>query len=241
MQQMIHADTKDARLFAAISSMGFHYKETIAQEKGERVWTFTTGVSDCGKWKLGDLLKWWRDKDFHVADPSHPFHVVKCAMASNRGIFAAIRQGGGIWQRQVGMSRIIEQGGGIEAKSVAGHHVTRASSFAAAASAVGFEVAQEPYASDIIIFRIGDSFGHPFTRDEICRWWGDDGFVAANPQHPFAYAKACMQTYENVVTAIRKADELVKWKPKNTHGHAWINPKCSSETEAQVAQWLKKR
>ncbi len=241
MQQMIHADTKDVRLFAAVASMGFQYKETMAQEGGERLWTFTALESDCGRWKLKDLLKWWRDKDFHLADPGHPFHVVKCAMASNRGIYAAIKNHVGIWQRQVGMSRIIEHGGGIEAKNIPGHHVTRSSAFAAAASAVGFEVAQQPFSGNIMMFRIGDSFGFPYTREDICRWWGEDGFVKANPQHPFAYAKAAMTTYENSIAAMRDAKSLVKWKPKGSTGTAWINPNCSVDTEGQVAGWLKGR
>lgn len=225
------------RLFAAVAAMGIPWKKTMGQDGGERVWTFAEN-SDCLRWNIKDLTKWWRNRDFYKADPAHPFHVVKCAMASHKGLKDAIKNQSSIMQRQVGMSRIVEASDGVPVCAIG--HKTVSVPFAAAASAVGFEVFKSGERDGRMEFAIGLSSGHPYTVQEIVSWWRDEGFERHNNQHPFAYAKAVMITYENAINEIRQTRGLVKWQPKGAVGTTWIHPNCSAETEAKASQWMKR-
>lgn len=237
---MIQASTKDVRLFSAVTSMGIPWtEESGAVAGGERVWLFGD-VSDCGKWKLADLLKWWRDRNFHSKNPSHPFNVVKCCMGSDRGIRTAIAKGCGHNQRQAGDSYVIESSGeGYKPAQINGR-ATDCIGFAAALSSVGFKVQPAPLAGNIFTFAIGQkSETRGYTYAEASAWWVTKGFEERNGQHPFAYAKSVAINYGSAVKALHQDRPLVKWRPKGSIGTGLIHPDCSSETEAKMNEWLK--
>lgn len=235
---MIQAKTKDVRLFAAIVAMGIPWQEeTCSVSGGERVWLFGD-VSDCGKWKIKDLLVWWRDNKFHIQNPNHPFNVVKSVMASDRGVKLALSSHKGISQRLTGSSRVIEP---IDAPSsyVTPLRAIDDTSFISALSGYGFEIGECRNVGNIRLFSTS-----PLTQfdgstyDSALTWWRDASFEKNNPQHPFAYAKSVAVTYSAAVDAIRKERPLVKWSPKGSVGFAYIHPDCSSETEEKVKGWL---
>ena len=91
MNSFIHGNnTSDIRLVAALGAMGIKCDEQNAggalqtRSGVVRTWNLSQ-VSNCGKWKLGELLSWWRDREFHTTNPSHVFMRVKSAMASCKG------------------------------------------------------------------------------------------------------------------------------------------------------------
>jgi hypothetical protein len=239
MAQMIQASTKDVRLFSAIAAMGIPWtEESGSVAGGERVWLFGD-VSDCGNWKLSDLLAWWRDKTFHRMHPANPFNVVKCTMGSDKGLRECTKRNGSIFQRKAGKSYVTESSPDMP---IYGQSVRAIDSipFAAALSGVGFKVSPAKPVGDWMIFKIGeksDTMDITFTQAQ--QWWNDKTFEERNGQHPFAYAKAVAITYSSAVEAMKKDRELVKWRPKGGVGTAFIHPDCSSKTEEQVSGWFK--
>ena len=238
MQHLVQSSTKDVRLFSAVVAMGIPYEEQVGAVQGkDRVWLFGE-VSDCGKWKLKDLLSWWGQRDFHTKNPRHPFSVVKACMASGVGLKRYLANGGGIQQRKVGSSYVIEQTD--QAKEVpATSRATDETNYTAALSAVGFGVDVCQSTGHRRIFAIGErseTYGYDYGQTRA--WWLDKTFEETNGQHPFAYAKAVSLTYSNAVAAVISDRPLVMWRPKGSYGTAFIHPDCSSKTEEQVAGWL---
>lgn len=239
MNVMIHTSTRDVRLFAALSSMGIPWNgEAAAVDEKERVWNIGE-VSDCGKWKTSELLKWWKDSFFYANNPAHPFQVVKACMASGFAIKRYIKLGGGIMQRRAGDSFVIEHvsdGTELGATSRATDDVL----FACVLSAVGFRVWACKSPSARRLFGIGEtSETRGYTFEQVRHWWLDKGFVDANGQHPFAYAKAVARNYHGAVDAMMKDRALVEWRPPGSIGRAFIHPDCSSYTESVIAAKLK--
>ena len=238
MATMIQAKTKDVRLFSAIVAMGIPWKEeTCAVAGGERAWLFGD-ISDCGKWKTKDVLSWWRDKNFHLKDPSHPFNVVKCVMASDKGIKLALSSNKGISQRLVGKSRVIDP---IDepARTEANTRATNDTALISSLSGYGFEIKEGISVGVTRFFSVSQFTAFDGSSHEAAlSWWRDASFERNNPQHPFAYAKSASLTYSSAVSAIRAERPLVKWKPKGSIGFAYIHPDCSSKTEQQVGDWL---
>lgn len=238
MTHLVQSSTKDVRLFSAVVAMGIPYKEEVGAVHGkDRVWLFGD-VSDCGKWKLKDLLAWWGERDFHLKNPQHPFSVVKACMASGVGLKRYLANGGGIRQRKTGHSYIIEQSD--EANEIPPtSRATDETHYAAILSAVGFSVKACQSAGRRRIFAIGersDTFGYEYGQARA--WWLDKSFEEKNGQHPFAYAKAVALTYTNAVAAVLSDRPLVMWRPKGSYGVSFIHPDCSKETEEKVAGWL---
>jgi len=241
MPHLIQSSTKDVRLFAAIAAMGIPWEQesggSAAVSQGERVWLFGN-ISDCGKWTIKDLLAWWRQADFHMQNPDHPFTVVKACMASGAGLKRYITRGGGIRQRKVGGSFIIEQIEGDSA-TLPTLRSTDDTSFVAALSAVGFDAWTTTAPASRRIFGIGErSLSRGYEYAHARTWWMDKAFEGHNPQHPFAYAKAVAITYNSAVDAIVRDRPLVRWSPKGSHGVAYIHPDCSTETEEIIARKL---
>ena len=238
MATMIQAKTKDVRLFAAIVAMGIPWKEeTCSIAGGERAWLFGD-VSDCGKWKIKDLLSWWRDRNFHLSNPTHPFNVVKCVMASDKGIKTALTTNKGISQRILGNSRVIDPIDEPTA-NIATHRASNDASLVSSLSGYGFEIKESKQIGQTRFFAASEftSFdGTPY--DSVITWWRDASFERNNPQHPFAYAKSASITYSAAVEAIRAERPLIRWKPSGSVGFAYIHPDCSSETEKKVGNWL---
>jgi len=234
---MIHAKSKDVRLFSAVASMGIPWKEESASlEGGERSWLFGD-ISDCGKWKINELLKWWRDPSFHVNHPNNQFNIVKCVMASDRGLKLAITKHKGITQRKVGQSKVIDFTDEPSKESFS-NKATNDLSFIAALSAYGFDIHESKRIADTRFFYASDKSSNGTDYETAKAWWLDKSFEAKNPHHDFAYAKSVSITYASAVEAIRKDRSLVKWKPKGGVGFAYIHPECSSQTEEKVAGWL---
>lgn len=240
MSCYIHSDTRDSRLFSAIAAMGIAWKESGAIERGERTWTFEE-TSDCGLWKIGKLLAWWRDANFHEANPNHCFHVVKSVMATDKGLRQAFKKGLGFRQVRRGGSLVVLAGSDETPRSDEKVRCTTESGFAAVASAVGFELAEGAKQGGFRVITIGErSVTRPYlSYEQILAWWNDSGFEAKNPQHEFAYAKATAITYEAAMRAICSDRPLVKWSPEGAIGSAYIHPDCNSATEEKVGNWLK--
>ena len=242
MKCTIHgSSTHDARLFSAIAAMGLPWTEgdSAEVEGGDRVWLFGE-VSDCGLWKIGELLAWWRDREFHVKNPAHPFHVVKSVMASDRGMREAFRNHTGYRQVKRGDSFItLSCDESFSGKPSKGNASTD-TAFLASASAVGFNVTEGASQGNTRVSIISDrSETYPYSFKEIETWWRDETFEGRNPQHPYAYAKAVAITYLAAIDAIKKDRPLVKWKPDGCVGKAFIHPDCDSETEEKISNMLK--
>lgn len=234
MSHYLRSDTRDVRLFAAVSAMGVPWTEAASVDGAARTWTFGD-VSDCGRWKIGELIRWWKDGRFHVNNGDHPFHVVKCVMLSDKGLRESFRNGSGFRQEAKGKCRVIKPAAVPEA-GVA-DHTTHDASFAAALSATGFEVRPAGSVGTTRVMGVADwstSFG--YTWADALRWWRDETFERDNGQHPFAYAKAAAVTYRAAIDAIKKERPLVRWQPKDAIGWTYIHPDCPKETEEYFAK-----
>ena len=237
---LVHSRTGDVRLFSALASMGMAWTEAGAFEQGDRAWKFSD-LSDCGKWQLKDLLRAWHDKSFHLTNPDHPFNYVKVAMASDLACRKSCKFGGSVTQEHRGKCRIlIHVPEEIENRPKKNALVDTRE--AAAYSACGFDVWDSGSIGSMKAFSVGGSAfiaGRQPTFEEVKGWWMDKQFVKNNPQHPFAYVKAVLGTYKSAVHAVKTDTPLVLWSPPGSTGVARINPKCSAETEAKVAGWLR--
>lgn len=239
MKYMVESKTKDVRLFAAIASMGMPWEQdTTAVDGGERVWLFGE-LSDCGKWKLSELLVAWRDSTFNNNHPDHPFSIVKTAMACGIGLKRYINNGGGITQRKSGKGFIIEHTDDARNQPPS-PRASDCAEFISALSAVGFDVWSEGYTSGRRFFGCSPrSSTYGYEYGQARSWWIDKTFESKNGQHPFAYAKSAVLNYKAAVEAIVRDRPLVRWQPPGSIGVAHIHPNCSSETESIVSKWLK--
>lgn len=210
-----------------------------AVQGGERVWIFGH-VSDCGLWKLGDLLKWWRDSTLATQMPDNVFNVPKAVMANLIALKRLFKEGGSIRCVTKGKVKILintqEQ---LVSADVRGR-VTDNMDLVAVYAACGFHITQLPSMGNRLMFgisSISETRGYKYT--DCKAWWIDRRFIGKNPQHPFSYAKACVTTYRSAVDAVLNDRPLVRWSPKGSNGFAYIHPDCSTETEEKVHGWLK--
>lgn len=244
----IHGNnSSDIRLVAAVGAMGIQCdassgtgtravrnKETSAIN---RVWNLSA-VSDCGKWNLGELIKWWRDRQFHVKFPDHPFMRVKAAMASSKAMIDAILHHRGISTEMRGdsMIAVAMDSANIRPKRD-GWHETDDTRKVSAFLAMGFKVEEIRAAGSRRIFQI-DTVSHigkhHFQPLEVA--WNDANFHKLNPQHPFAYVKSAMWNYDYLVNAIRNDKPLVDLSENAGDGGpiAFLHPDCSAETERKI-------
>lgn len=237
MKTLVHSDTKDVRLFASLAAMGFAWEESGAVQGGERTWIFSE-LSDCGKWKIGDMLKAWRDRSFHEQNGSHPFHHIKAAMASNLVFRSMFRDGGGFHQVRRGDALLAMESDTLPSETF-NPRSTPDLEFAAALCAVGFEIRRCGNRGRLTLLGASErSTTLPWTWEQVHGWWRDENFTAANGQHVFAYVKAAVVTYAAALASIHHDRPLVKWSPPGSVGFAYIHPDCSSETEEKVAGWL---
>jgi hypothetical protein len=94
MQPFIHgSNTSDIRLVAALTAMGIPCddKTATAAAGDTRIWQLGA-VSNCGKYKTAELIVFWRDRNFHVNNPQHPFAYVKAAMWNHKVIVDAVKR-----------------------------------------------------------------------------------------------------------------------------------------------------
>ena len=93
MSSFIHGSTtSDINLVAALSTMGIPCDDnhpTVATGD-TRIWRIGD-FSHCGKYKTSELIIFWRDAQFHVRNPEHPFAYVKIALANRRTIQNAVK------------------------------------------------------------------------------------------------------------------------------------------------------
>lgn len=239
MNSFIHGnETSDIRLVAALGGMGIRCDEkgaggALQTRNGVvRTWNLSQ-LSNCGLWKLGDLIKWWRDKEFHVTNPAHPFNRVKCAMASCKAYSEALSKHKGIGFAARGESKIavvMEHATG--GNMVHGYHPTDDFTKCAALMAMGFnatEVRMDGSHRSMQIQAFNEK-GHPFAPLEIA--WNDNRFHEVNPQHPFAYVKAALWNYQFLVNAIKRDKPLVDIS--RGESFAYLHPDCSARTEEQI-------
>lgn len=94
MSSFIHGkNTADIRLVAALTAMGVPCDENHASVAAgdTRLWRISD-VSNCGKYKTSDLIVFWRDSQFHVRNPQHPFAFVKAALWNHKMLVEAVKQ-----------------------------------------------------------------------------------------------------------------------------------------------------
>lgn len=99
MQFLSGTNTSDANLVAALTAMGIPCDEVpsigierqVGQAQGARVWRIG-GASNCGKFTTEALVIAWRDSQFHVKNPQHPFAYVKAALWNRKVIVDAIKK-----------------------------------------------------------------------------------------------------------------------------------------------------
>jgi hypothetical protein len=238
MKAFVHTETKDVRLFSALAAMGFAWTESGAVEGGDRAWLFSQS-SDCGKWNLGAMLKAWNNPSFHDKNPSHPFHHVKVALASDMALRRMFREGGGFRQVQRGEA-LATIGADQTPEESFNIHATPDVAFSAALSSAGFTLTRCGNRGRLGLIGASEaSTTKPWTHQQVQEWWNDKGFCRDNPQHTFAYIKAALVTYVSAVGAIRRDKPLVRWSPPGSTGFAYIHPDCSQQTEGLVAGWLR--
>ena len=237
MKCFVKSKTSDVRLFSALAAMGFAWTESGAVEGGDRTWIFSQ-VSDCGNWKIGTMLYAWRDKNFHLKNGDHSFHFIKAAMASDMAFRKHFKHGTGFRQEVRGKALVAVQSEETPEEEF-NPRATVEVEEAAAYSAAGFRVKRCGWKGRAGVLGIGErSETMPWTYQQVRAWWIDKDFVSKNPQHPFAYIVAALATHQAAVRSIQRDRPLVKWKPKDAVGFAYIHPNCSAETEAKVAGWL---
>lgn len=239
MNTFIHgSNTSDTRLVAALAAMGIACEDqssggAVQSRSGiTRTWVLSA-VSNCGKWKLSDLLKWWRDKYFHVSNPTHPFNRVKCALASDKAFGDALKGQLGMTSARRGDSLIAVCWEGITPRPpMAGSHVTDDFRKAAAFMAMNVEAHEVTPNGNKRLIQISPVGETGAMYDALNLAWIDNGFHIANPQHPFAYVKTALWNYTHLVSAIKKNKPLVEIS--RGESFAYLHPDCSSETEKQI-------
>lgn len=94
MSAFIHGrHTADVRLVAALTAMGVPCddKNATVAAGDTRLWRMGE-VSNCGKYKTADLIVFWRDTNFHINNPNHPFAYVKAALWNHKVIIDAVKK-----------------------------------------------------------------------------------------------------------------------------------------------------
>lgn len=239
MNTFIHGNnTSDIRLVAALGAMGIKCDEkgaggALQSRNGiVRTWNLSA-TSNCGLWKLGELMKWWRDKEFHVTNPAHPFNRVKAAMASNKAFSEALSRHMGIGTVRRGSSLMaaVMDSPVITAKNTLSHP-TDDFRKAAAFLAMGFDVTELPPQGSHRLVQIANTAwtGCEFAPLEIA--WNDNRYHETNPQHAFSYVKAAIWNYNYLVNAIKNDKPLVDIS--RGESFAYLHPDCSAETERQI-------
>jgi hypothetical protein len=94
MSSFIHGtNTSDIRLVSALTAMGVPCDENHATVAAGDVRLWRIGeVSNCGKYKTAELIIFWRDSQFHVRNPNHPFAYVKAALWNHKMIVDAVKK-----------------------------------------------------------------------------------------------------------------------------------------------------
>jgi hypothetical protein len=238
---LIHgSNTSDIRLVAALGAMGITCDESSGSASGavqtrsgiNRVWNLST-VSNCGLWKLKDLQNWWRDRQFHIANPDHPFNRVKCAMASSKAFSECLIHNKGIGQEMRGDSLIARvMDFPVIVKADPTLHKTDDFTKCAAFLAMGIPASEiEPNGSHRMM-QIGNlsRSGAQYAALNIA--WNDSQFHITNPQHPFSYIKAALWNHRFLVTAIKQDKPLVEIS--RGESFAYLHPDCSSITEEKI-------
>ena len=241
MSAFVHGNnTSDIRLVAALGAMGINCDQTQGGGSGAlqtrsgviRVWNLGE-VSNCGKWKLSLLSSWWRERDFHVTNPAHPFTAVKAAMASSKAIADAFTRHLGIFTVRRGNSLIAQTS---EQPSITVKNpvftVTDNMEKIAAFMALGFEVTEIAPNGTNRLFQIPamSITGEPSGKFEIA--WNDVRYHETNPQQVFAYVKAALWNHRYLVNAIKSDKPLIDIS--RGESFAYLHPDCSAETERKI-------
>ena len=239
MNSFIHGNnTSDIRLVAALGAMGIKCDEQNAggalqtRSGVVRTWNLSQ-VSNCGKWKLGELLSWWRDREFHTTNPSHVFMRVKSAMASCKGFSELLTVHAGIHTVKRGDTLIAVASSTPNIHPVNPlSHTTDDFNKVAAFLSMGFEATEPPPNGSHRSCQIANMSitGMPFAPLDIA--WNDNRFHETNPQHPFAYVKAALWNYRHLVSAIKTDKPMVEIS--RGESFAYLHPDCSSKTEAEI-------
>jgi len=245
MSTFIHGNnTSDIRLVAALGAMGIGCDEQNAggalQTRNGIVRTWNlSAVSNCGLWKLGELIKWWRDREFHVANPSHPFNRVKCAMASCKAYSEALSKHVGFGSARRGSSfiaTVLESPWTVPANPLS--HPTDDFSKAAAFLAMGFEVSELPPQGSHRLAQIANTAWTGCEYSAMETAWNDNRYHNNNPQQAFAYVKAALWNYQHLVAAIKNDKPLVDIS--RGESFAYLHPDCSSRTEQEILSQFSK-
>jgi hypothetical protein len=94
MSSFIHGkNTADLNLVAALAAMGVPCDEhhPTVSSGDTRLWRMGE-VSNCGKYKTAELIVFWRDSQFHIRNPHHPFAFVKVALWNKKIITDAVKK-----------------------------------------------------------------------------------------------------------------------------------------------------
>jgi len=101
MQRDSYFETSDLSLAAALAALGIQFNtEThfikVSTQSGEQYKFFFEGLSNCGKYKTGEMLKAWNDEQFHHDNPEHPFAFIKCAFKNRDGLLDVVKKSAGL-------------------------------------------------------------------------------------------------------------------------------------------------
>ena len=241
MEAFIHGtNTSDIRFVAAVTAMGIHVEDADAsmavRSPGGTVrnW-FMSEVSDCEKWKLSTLQAWWRDRNFHESNPSHPFARVKAAMASGKAFSEAFRTHRGVAFVRRGCALIavvVEEPQRIHKPRTFEYKASDDFHKVSAFLAMGFECWEIASAGNRRLFAIPSRSITGESRDKFEVAWEDASFHKANPQSDFAYVKAALWNHVFLIGLIKNDKPLVNITKGESF--AYLHPDCSAETEREI-------
>jgi hypothetical protein len=89
--------TNDLALAAALAAMGIPFASlpfvhSKSAKGGDSYLFFFKDVSECGKYRTGELSKAWNDAEWHTKNPEHPFSYVLCAFKNREALLDKVKQ-----------------------------------------------------------------------------------------------------------------------------------------------------
>lgn len=240
MSAFIHgSNTSDIRLVAGIGAMGILCDEKNASgaissnSRTDRVWMLAKD-SDCGRWKLSDLIAWWKDRNFHLLNSDHPFNWVKCAMGSGKTLAMAFKSGDAVTQERRGncLVFIVDPSQPQRPIAARGQFLTGDKRLLSALSSAAFRCIEYDCGTDRRMFgpAATSEFGKPLW--EFMGYWNDVNFERSNPHANFAYTKSSVLNYEIILSGVKRDKPLQTIRQGDSF--AYLHPDCSVETEAEI-------
>jgi hypothetical protein len=92
-----YIETNNINLASSLLTLGIPFNEETQyiktkSEKGEQFRFFFQEVSNCGKFKTGEMMNAWYDESFPINNPEHPFAYLICDYKNRNGLLDLVKQ-----------------------------------------------------------------------------------------------------------------------------------------------------